>query len=525
LFEVPEPSPVLRKDENEGVVFFGTDSAAPAVTRSRIDNLGVFWHTPASGRLFKKRGQAMSIPEIVGIPADPGEENPVTVRSVQIEGSPLQTAVGFPVTPVYTNRPDFPSERRYWQYFTNGMILCDANTCAQVLFGPILDYYATLNQFESPLGFPSTDVSTMPDGTTFVAFENGVLWLDEAGTIHNLDPVDPILVKAFSGIDPTPQGIAAFAQVKMNALAAAAIQQNPQLSGNVSSINASAQFDSVGGRGCAGASFDTLGHSLLRAHIFKVHFDFNLTGCAGSFGGASADLHITCRVSVSPAKVSAFLESFTIDAVSSPGGFGDSDINSGLSNALYAEYGVDLIDQHLPAGVNVLSAIVDDGGNVNVYQEPMCMSSAMLRRAAQPEAAATLAQIRQLRDKHLLRAKDGKQLVQLLEAVGPVLAETIRREKDSSELRERLSQFLLHNFQHHAELDKISHTIAEPGRQALALVNRLGSSKRKDAVETLLHRSMRFIREEISAGASVHDVARSLSRMLEEENGRIGSAK
>jgi hypothetical protein len=115
--------------------------------------------------------------------------------------------------------------------------------------------------------------------------------------------------------------------------------------------------------------------------------------------------------------------------------------------------------------------------------------------------------------------------VQLLEAVGPVLAETIRREKDSSELRERLSQFLLHNFQHHAELDKISHTIAEPGRQALALVNRLGSSKRKEAVETLLHRSMRFIREEISAGASVHDVARSLSRMLEEENGRIGSAK
>ncbi len=96
----------------------------------------------------------MSIPRIVGIPADPGEENPVAVRGVQIEGSSLQAAIGFPETPVYTNRPDFPSERRYWQYYGDGMILCDANTCAQVLFGPILDYYATINQFESALGFP-----------------------------------------------------------------------------------------------------------------------------------------------------------------------------------------------------------------------------------------------------------------------------------------------------------------------------------------------------------------------------------
>jgi hypothetical protein len=95
------------------------------------------------------------------------------------------------------------------------MILCDATTCAQVLFGPILDYYASINQFESALGFPSTDVSQMPDGTSFVAFENGVIWLDEQGTVHNLDPLAPIFVKAFSGIDPTPNGIAAFAQNKI----------------------------------------------------------------------------------------------------------------------------------------------------------------------------------------------------------------------------------------------------------------------------------------------------------------------
>lgn len=125
------------------------------------------------------------------------------------------------------------------------------------------------------------------------------------------------------------------------------MQTNPQLGKNISSISATVQFESTGDRGCAGASFDTLGHSLLRSHIFKVHFDFTLSGCAGVFGGASADLHMTIRLSVSPAKVSAFLESFNIDAVGSPGGFADNDISTTLSNVLYSQYGVDQINQAL----------------------------------------------------------------------------------------------------------------------------------------------------------------------------------
>ena len=467
----------------------------------------------------------MSIPIITGIVADPGEENPVYVRYYQIEGSPLQTAVGFPITAVYTNQPDFPSEKRYWQYYTNGMILCDANTCAQVLFGPILDYYASMNQFESPLGFPSTDVSTMPDGTTFVAFENGVLWQDQQGAIHNLEPIDPLLVKAFSGIDPTPQGIAAFAQSQMNTLAAQAIQNNSQLKGNVSQIIATAQFESTGSGGCTGASFDTVGHTLLRSHIFKVHFDFKLSGCAGDFGDGTADLHITARVSVTPGKVSAFLDSFTIDAVSSPGGFGDSDINSGLSNALYSEQGVDLIDQPLPQGVNVITAIVDDGGNVNVYQEPMCMGTTMLLRAAQPGAEATLAQIRQLRDQHLLPTKNGKRMVQLFEAAGPVLTEAIRHEKDSAELRAHIAKFLLHNFPEHADLAKIAHAIAEPGEHALTLLQRLADAKKNDAIGTVMHRVVRFIREEIRSDTSIHTASKALSRILQEEAERHRQAK
>jgi hypothetical protein len=467
---------------------------------------------------------SMSIPRIVGIPADPAGDNPVAVRGFQIEGSALQAAIGFPETPVYTNRPDFPSERRYWQYYSNGMILCDANTCAQVLFGPILDYYASVNQFESALGFPSTDVSQMPDGTSFVAFENGVIWLDEQGTIHNLDPIAPILVKAFSGIDPSPSGIAAFAQNEITTLAQQQLQTNPQLSGNVSSISATVQFESTGDRGCAGASLDTLGHSLLRSHIFKVHFDFGLSGCAGAFGSASADMHMTVRLRVSPAKISAFLESFNIDAVSSPGGLGDNDIQTGLSNAFYSEQGVDLINQPVQAGANVLSAIVDDAGNVNVYTEPLCMGSSMMRRVANPRAESTLEQIRQLRDKHLVRSPQGRQIVQLFEAAGPVVTEAVRREEYSSELRGRVSEFLVHNFKEGTDLASISKALEEPGRHAIALIERLANNRRQDAIQTVLNNVIRFMREEISPMADIKDVSKSLTRMLQDEYHRIDQA-
>jgi hypothetical protein len=467
----------------------------------------------------------MSIPRIVGIPADPGEENPVAVRGVQIEGSSLQAAIGFPETPVYTNRPDFPSERRYWQYYGNGMILCDANTCAQVLFGPILDYYATINQFESALGFPSTDVTQMPDGTSFVAFENGVIWLDEQNTIHNVDRIDPLLVKAFSGIDPTPNGIAGFAQTKINTLAQQQVQTNPQLSGNVSSISSTVQFESTGGRGCAGASFDTLGRSLLRSHIFKVHFDFALSGCAGAFGSASADLHVTVRVSVSPTKVSAFLDSFNIDAVSSPGGLGDSDISTGLSNAFYSEQGVDLIDQPVQAGASVLTAIVDSAGNVNVYTEPMCLGSSMMRRVALPQTEPTLRQIRRLRDEHLLATPQGVRIVQLFEAAGPFVTEAIRHEQQAGVLRGKISEFLLHNFREGADLASISKALEEPGRRAVALVDRLANNRGQDAIPAVLNNAIRFLREEVSPTADIKDVSKSLTRMLEGEYRRLGRAK
>jgi hypothetical protein len=393
------------------------------------------------------------------------------------------------------------------------MILCDRNTCAHVLYGPILDYYGTINQFGSALGFPSTDVTQIPDGTSFVAFENGVIWLDGQGTIHNLDPIASNIVKGATGIDPTPNGIADYVQQQINTLA----QQQVQTNKNISSISTTVQFESIGDRGCAGASIDTLGHSLLRSHIFKVHFDMKLRGCAGVFGDATADLHVTIRLSVSPTKISAFLVSFNIDAVSSPGGFADNDISTALSNALYSQQGVDQINQAVPAGVTVLTAIVDGTGNVNIYMEPMCLGSSMLLRVAEPQAEPTLEQIRRLRDEYLLATPQGVQMVQLFEAAGPIVTEAIRHEEHASELRGRISEFLLHNFTKAADLASISKALEEPGRRAVALVDRLANNRGQDAIPAVLNNVIRFVREEVSPRADIKDVSKSLTRMLDGE--------
>jgi hypothetical protein len=466
-------------------------------------------------------GDVMSVTQIVGVIADPGENDPVEVRAFQIEGTALGNTIGYPTSPVYTNQPDLPSERKYWQYYSNGMIVSGFNTCAQVLFGPILDYYGTVGQFGRHLGCPSTDIKYASDGTSFAAFENDVVWLDSQGTIHELDPIAPILVKAYSGIDPSAAGIAAFAQVKMNSLAQQAIQNNSQLKDNVSSINATVQFGSTGPGGCTGASLQIAGTSLQRAHIFKVHFDFNLTGCAGAFGNASADLHITARVRIAPPSVSAFLEAFNIDGVSSPLGLGDGDITNGLSNALYQQFGVDLIGATLPAGAFILAAIVDKAGNVDVYQEPMCMSSAMVRRAAQPPALAALTQIRRLRDEHLLRGPQGKPFTQLVEGFGPMLTEAIRTQPDAAKLRERISQFLLAHFHEHADLEGLSREIAEPSRRAVAILHTVAKNRQAGDLERIRARAVRFIREEISEGVSFPAVMAALAAMLKEEEEHI----
>lgn len=176
-----------------------------------------------------------------------------------------------------------------------------------------------------------------------------------------------------------------------------------------------------------------------------------------------------------------------------------------------------MINQTPPAGATVLTAIVDDAGNVNIYTEPMCLTSSMMRRAAQPQAEPTLEQIRRLRDEHLLATPQGVQIVQLFEAAGPIVTEAIRHEEHASELRGRISEFLLNNFTEAADLARISKALEEPGRRALALVDRLANNRGQDAIPAVLNNVLRFLREEVTPRADIKDVSKSLTRMLEGE--------
>jgi hypothetical protein len=106
------------------------------------------------------------------------------------------------------------------------MIASSENTCAQVLYGPIYDHYDGVGQFDGHLGFPTTDITALPDGTSYAAFDNGVLWLDDTSTVQEVQPLPPGLVASFSGgLNPTASGIAQFAQGKISGLIATALAQ------------------------------------------------------------------------------------------------------------------------------------------------------------------------------------------------------------------------------------------------------------------------------------------------------------
>jgi hypothetical protein len=115
--------------------------------------------------------------------------------------------------------------------------------------------------------------------------------------------------------------------------------------------------------------------------------------------------------------------------------------------------------------------------------------------------------------------------VQLFEAAGPLVTEAVRREEHSSELRGRISEFLLHNFKEGADLGSISKALEDPGRRAVALVERLANNRHQDAIQAVLDNVLRFTREEVSPRADIKDVSKSLTRMLEGEYHRIGQAR
>lgn len=400
-----------------------------------------------------------------GTRADDNDNDPVEVRRYQILGGGLDDELGrFPTSHIL-QRWLPGSGYIFWQYFPNGIIVSTPDTCASVLYGPIFDYWDQTGEFDGYLGAPTTDVLRIPSPATppgspppppngsYAAFQHGVLYLGPSisDTVAELTPLSQTLVASASGITPTGAGIAAAAQSIVQGFADNALATNKHLSDNVSSISAQVSFASTGAGGCSGAGFDAVGRSLLRSHIFHVHFDFSLKGCAGTFGDASADLRIEVRLFINPPSVTARLVRYWIDSVSSPFSAGDHDIRDGLSQALNGQFGRDLLNRSLPKGLTVIGAIVESNGDIALYIAPICSMTSLMRSSG---AAGTesLTHMRRLRDEHLRELDGGHDLIRAQEFLGPVLTTALRDQPDSPELHRKLTGLLAGAFTEDADL-------------------------------------------------------------------------
>jgi hypothetical protein len=169
-----------------------------------------------------------------------------------------------------------------------------------------------------------------------------------------------------------------------------------------------------------------------------------LTGCWGVFGKPiSADFHVSVRIRLGGGKVSVFLEGYTIDGVSSPGGAFDSDIRSRLSQALNAEYGQDLLNQALPSGIQVLAVTVDAEGNIQIFIEPLCTMSTLSAQLDGSLRGETLTRLRALRDDLVSDSSLAGELRQIIDVFGPYLVDRLRAEPDGRELGTHIASMLV----------------------------------------------------------------------------------
>lgn len=488
------------------------------------------------------------MPYIPGRAADDDDNDPVEVRQYELicNGNPYP--LGLAQSPVYT-RVETGSGNIYWRYFENGMIASSPNTCAHVLFGAIYDFYDGLRQFDGPLGFPTTDVTALPDGASYATFEHGVLYLASDGTVSQLEPLLPSYVQSLTanlvppsfsmldlgglpmpgplhqGLDPTIGGITGFAQIKLQAIANNAVAVDPRVSQHVSGIATVVSFDSLGGGGCAGASFNSAGKSLLPAHTFRVHFDFNLSGCAGLLGNATADLRITVRLFLNGA-VSVQLQSYVIDGVSTPGGFGDDELRSGLTEALNKQYGNDLLNAAVPPGVNILGAIVAQRGNADVtagtaqigdvqlYIEPVCSVSRLVDRINGKSATTSLTTLRGVRDGIIRSNLRGSEFVGALNLFGALLIDRFARETDRRALFSGAAGILSRDTSHddgtalHRELEGLITFITEASERTRTVPGYL---------DRLLSRTVVHLRDAIEKKHDLLTTLRHVRPFLEDD--------
>lgn len=465
---------------------------------------------------------------IGGQGAEDNDNDPVEVRHYQILGSGLDDALGrFPTSNIRYRQ--VAGGYIFWQYFPNGIIISTPNSCACVLYGPIFDYWDQTGEFDGYLGAPTTDVLRIPSpptppgspppppNGTYAVFEHGVLYLgpDINATVGELSPLPQGLVASAAGITPTGDGIATAAGSIVQGFADNALATNQHLSDNVSSISSRVSFNAIGPGGCSGAGFDAVGRSLLRSHIFNVHFDFDLKGCAGTFGDASADLRIEVRLFVNPPTVSARLVNYWIDGVSSPFSAGDHDIRDGLSQALNGQYGRDLLNRSMPKGLTVIGAIVETNGDVNLYIAPLCSASSVMMSTQQAASMESLAQIRRMRDVHLSGHDWGRDLARNQDFLGPILTAALRDQRDGPELQRKLARLLTESFPPDAELGERADLLQAPAERLSTL---LSTPFDDDPTwpRRLTDRALHMLRD-LDDDASLEEAVRVANSVLDEE--------
>ena len=478
-----------------------------------------------------------AVVQIHGHRADDNDNDPVEVRKYDIIGTDVDYALGYPTSPIWS-RSEGGSRYWFWQYFQHGIIISSPDTCACVLYGPIYDYWVSQGQFDGWLGAPSTDVRRLPGAPAvpgrppppprpaYAVFQGGVLYLDTAvgASVVSLSPVPVEMVQNATGVLPTGAGIAQLAQQIVQDAANDELKNNQHLRDNVDGITASATFVRTGPGGCSGASFNSAGNSLLRSHILRIHFDMDLSGCAGAFGDAGANVTAEVRLFVDPPRVTARLVRHSVDSVASPFSAGDHDIRAGLNQALNGRYGRDLLNRQIPRGITVIAGIVNPNGDVDLYIEPICASMSIMASTATAGAAPTVGTLRRLRDSMLTREPWGGEFVRLAEAFGPPLAESFREDRVGSRLREGVAEFLVTTFPEDADdarLEAIAERLREPTERVSRLIARHGECGDREWPERFTAHAVAIARRHLVDGrADLAEILDAVERVIAEEEQR-----
>ena len=458
------------------------------------------------------------ITHIIGEPDTNDDNNPIFVRRMQIQTSGLPEILGYiPSSPVYyAMEGEGGQPTRYWQYFPNGMIVWSFDTCAHVLYGPILDFYAGLDQFNGPLGAPRTDILTLPDGAVYAVFEEGVLYMAKGSTVEQLTPVSDGLIKTEANVDPSINGIVALAQSTMTDVAAAAIANSKQLQDQVQAIYPTVWFNSMAPGGCENPGFNSPGIDLLPAHVFNVHLNILPTGCASNTGEVSADLLITIRMSITNTTLSARMFTYDIYHVFTFGGFGDSQLKSALTNAFNAEYDRDLFSKQLPSGINLLSALIDPLGNVSIYVEPICTSN-NLSNTFTVYSGDSANHVRKLRDEMLTASDSVRGLVKHYYTGSPLLYSAIAQARDGENLKSNLAKWLDHNFRPDTDPSQHIKEMGIIGEKFEKLMYKIDHGSKQYNDGSFSEKALTFLRLHVHPTTSFSIVMKELNKWLDNE--------